>query len=127
MVRGGFRADWAFRVLSDCAAFREFAAALTEEEKEFWAAGGPGEDTARRVENKCYRQRQQTVGRKAQVLRGTRLRTGGGLRAGDLMRNKGKVVSKKASAAASKKYRGSAVERWQKATTATYYIINQKK
>jgi hypothetical protein len=37
-----------------------------------------------------------TVGRKAQVLRGTRKRTSGGLKSQDLMKNKrGKVVSRK--------------------------------
>merc|ERR1719414_2912195 len=43
------------------------------------------------------------VGKKWQVLKGTRVRSGGGLKAADLMKNKsGKVVSKKANAAGKK-------------------------
>merc|ERR1712220_46019 len=46
------------------------------------------------------------VGRKSSVFKGTREKTGGGLKKGDLVKSKrGKVVSRKSSAAGKKAYK----------------------
>merc|ERR1719491_2015217 len=53
---------------------------------------------------------------KVLVLRGSKLRTSGGLKKENLTKNKaGRVVSKKASDHAKKAYVGSALEKWGKA------------
>ena len=56
-------------------------------------------------------------GAKARVFRGTKARTSGGLKKGDLKRNKrGRVVSAKASARAMKSKGGRVISAWGKAT-----------
>merc|ERR1712141_838301 len=56
---------------------------------------------------------------KSMVLRGFKEKTSGGLKKDALIKNKrGKVVSKKASAARVKLYRGSKLEKWTKAVQA---------
>merc|ERR1719282_800148 len=53
---------------------------------------------------------------KALVLKGARVKTVGGLRQSQIMKNKrGKVVSKMKSEMARKKYKGSKLEAWNKA------------
>merc|ERR1712216_1026168 len=50
---------------------------------------------------------------KALVLRGSKAKTVGGLKASDLTRSKsGKVVSKKQSARAKKNFKGSSLQKW---------------
>merc|ERR1712098_686329 len=56
---------------------------------------------------------------KSSVFRGSKVATSGGLKKSDLTRNKdGKVVSKKASAAAKKKYQKNGLAKWTKAVAA---------
>merc|ERR1719399_2827370 len=53
---------------------------------------------------------------KAMVLRGTKVKTAGGLKKESLVKSKrGKIVSKKASAGAKKRFAGSAAQAWIKA------------
>merc|ERR1711976_92882 len=50
---------------------------------------------------------------KAMVLRGSKVKTGGGLKKENLKKNKaGKIVSKAASERAKKAYAGSAIQKW---------------
>merc|ERR1719433_1256658 len=54
------------------------------------------------------------IGTRAQVLKGTRMKTTGGMRQSDLMKNKeGKVVSKKANAMGRKAFKN--IEKWANA------------
>merc|ERR1712039_251118 len=56
---------------------------------------------------------------KAMVLRGSKVKTAGGLTKSDVMKNKnGKIVSKKSSSSAKKRFHGSKIERWGKAIHA---------
>merc|ERR1712238_307088 len=56
---------------------------------------------------------------KAMVMRGSKEKTGGGLKKESLRKNKGgKIVSKKASDHAKKRYDGSALQKWIKACQA---------
>merc|ERR1711957_44236 len=56
---------------------------------------------------------------KAMVMRGSKEKTGGGLKKESLRKNKGgKIVSKKASDHAKKRYAGSALQKWIKACQA---------
>merc|ERR1711957_531710 len=56
---------------------------------------------------------------KAMVLRGSEEKTSGGLKKESLRKNKGgKIVSKKASDHAKKRYAGSALQKWIKACQA---------
>merc|ERR1712194_443103 len=56
---------------------------------------------------------------KAMVLRGSKEKTSGGLKKDSLRKNKGgKIVSKKASDRAKKRYAGSAFQKWTKACQA---------
>merc|ERR1712194_833001 len=56
---------------------------------------------------------------KAMVLRGSKEKTSGGLKKDNLRKNKGgKIVSKKASDCAKKRYAGSAFQKWIKACQA---------
>merc|ERR1712194_796043 len=53
---------------------------------------------------------------KAMVMRGSKEKTSGGLKKDSLRKNKGgKIVSKKASDGAKKRYAGSAFQKWTKA------------
>jgi primosomal replication protein N len=64
---------------------------------------------------------------KSVVLRGTKEKTASGLTAKDLMMNKrGKVVSKKASAAAKKKFMASGLGKWSKAVQKARAILKLK-
>lgn len=64
---------------------------------------------------------------KAVVLRGTKEKTASGLTAKDLMRNKrGKIVSKKSSAAAKKKYLANGLGKWTKAVQKARAILKLK-
>merc|ERR1712087_1025246 len=64
---------------------------------------------------------------KAMVLRGSRVKTSGGLTASSLTKNKnGKVVSKAASARGKKAYKGSSLEKWGKAVMAARKQLNIK-
>merc|ERR1711957_1160473 len=56
---------------------------------------------------------------KAMVMRGSKEKTSGGLKKDNLRKSKGgKIVSKKASDSAKKKYAGSALQKWIKACQA---------
>merc|ERR1712086_910442 len=56
---------------------------------------------------------------KAMVMRGSKAKTSGGLKKDSLRKNKGgKIVSKKASDCAKKRYAGSAFQKWTKACQA---------
>merc|ERR1712085_200447 len=56
---------------------------------------------------------------KARVMRGSKEKTSGGLKKDSLRKNKGgKIVSKKASDGAKKRYVGSAFQKWTKACQA---------
>merc|ERR1719453_1157835 len=58
--------------------------------------------------------KKSVVGKKASVFRGTKMRTRGGLKREQLMKNKrGKVVSKKASANGSRRYKN--IQDWVEA------------
>merc|ERR1712000_761106 len=53
---------------------------------------------------------------KAMVFRGSKTRTVGGLKAGDLTKNKGgKIVSKRMSLRAKRAFQGSSLQKWGKA------------
>merc|ERR1719278_419305 len=56
---------------------------------------------------------------KSSVFRGTKAKTGGGLKKSDLKKNRnGKIVSKKASDAAKKRYAKNGLGKWTKAVNA---------
>lgn len=56
---------------------------------------------------------------KAMVLRGSKVKTTGGLKRESLFKNKrGRIVSKKASASGLKRFQGSKFEQWTKAVAA---------
>merc|ERR1712087_30627 len=64
---------------------------------------------------------------KAMVLRGSKAKTGGGLKKENLKKNKaGKIVSEKASEASRKRYVGSALQKWTKAVQAARKELNLK-
>merc|ERR1712151_276256 len=64
---------------------------------------------------------------KAMVLRGSKVKTSGGLKKDNLKKNKaGKVVSKKASDRSKKAYVGSALRKWGKAVQAAKKELNLK-
>ena len=64
---------------------------------------------------------------KAVVLRGTKEKTASGLTAKDLFKNKrGKIVSKKAAAAAKKKYLANGLGKWIKAVEKARSILKLK-
>merc|ERR1712032_1134048 len=56
---------------------------------------------------------------KAMVLRGSKVKTSGGLTKTDVMKNKlGRIVSKKRSSAQKRRFHGSKIEAWGKAISA---------
>lgn len=62
---------------------------------------------------------------KAVVLRGSKEKTSGGLKQGDLFKNKrGRVVSKKASAVAKKRFQTSAIKKWTASVQAARKALN---
>merc|ERR1712238_460336 len=64
---------------------------------------------------------------KAMVLRGSKVKTGGGLKKENLRKNKaGKIVSKAASDNAKKAYVGSAFQKWIQATQQARKLLNLK-
>merc|ERR1712185_885814 len=64
---------------------------------------------------------------KSSVFSGTKDRTSGGLKKSDLIKTKsGRIVSKKASEAGKKKYKGSALEKWCKAVQAARKALGVK-
>merc|ERR1719343_1054211 len=64
---------------------------------------------------------------KAMVLRGSKVKTSGGLKKENLKKNKtGKIVSKKASDRSKKAYVGSALQKWCKAVQAAKKALNLK-
>merc|ERR1712151_923413 len=64
---------------------------------------------------------------KAMVLRGSKVKTSGGLKKDNLKKNaQGKVVSKKASDRSKKAYVGSALQKWGKAVQAAKKELNLK-
>jgi len=64
---------------------------------------------------------------RASVFRGTKAKTQSGLKASDLTKNKtGKIVSKKASAAAKKNFKSSGASKWAAATKAARKALNIK-
>merc|ERR1719221_1829242 len=64
---------------------------------------------------------------KAMVLRGSKAKTGGGLKKENLKKNKaGKIVSKKASESSKKRYAGSALQKWGKAVAQAKKELNLK-
>merc|ERR1712085_231875 len=64
---------------------------------------------------------------KAMVLRGSKEETSGGLKKDSLRKNKdGKIVSKKASDLAKKRYVGSALQKWFKACQAARKVLGLK-
>merc|ERR1711982_124676 len=66
-------------------------------------------------------------GKKWQVLKGTKVKTVGGLKKSDLKKNKhGKVVSAKASAAAKKKWSSGKASKWAFAVKAARKALNVK-
>merc|ERR1719343_1830325 len=72
---------------------------------------------------KAMKKRASTIARgraaKAMVLKGSKVKTGGGLTKDKLTKNKsGKIVSKAASAVSKKAYQGSKAQAWSKATKA---------
>merc|ERR1712061_107418 len=65
--------------------------------------------------------------RKAMVLRGSKEKTSGGLTKGDLVKSKsGRIVAKKASAAAKKRFAGSKIQAWSKACQKARKELNIK-
>jgi hypothetical protein len=64
---------------------------------------------------------------KAMVLRGSKVKTGGGLKKENLKKNKaGRIVSKAASENAKKRYAGSALQKWVKAVQQAKKELNLK-
>merc|ERR1719473_1284721 len=64
---------------------------------------------------------------KASVFRGTKVKTSGGLKKADIMKNKaGKLVSKKSSAASKKNYKGSGAQKWVEACKAARKALGLK-
>merc|ERR1712087_1046544 len=64
---------------------------------------------------------------KAMVLRGSKVKTSGGLKKENLKKNSaGKIVSKKASDRAKKAYAGSAIQKWIKAVQQAKKELNLK-
>merc|ERR1712228_672546 len=64
---------------------------------------------------------------KAMVLRGSKVKTSGGLKKGNLRKNKaGRIVSKAASDRAKKAYAGSAIQKWTKAVQQARKELNLK-
>merc|ERR1719148_38707 len=64
---------------------------------------------------------------KAMVLRGSKVKTGGGLKKENLRKNKaGKIVSKAASDNAKEAYVGSAFQKWIQATQQARKLLNLK-
>merc|ERR1719432_194115 len=64
---------------------------------------------------------------KVMVLRGSKVKTSGGLKKDNLKKNKaGKVVSKRASDRSKKAYIGSALQKWGKAVQAAKKALNLK-
>merc|ERR1719163_1953256 len=64
---------------------------------------------------------------KSSVFKGTKSKTSGGLKASDLVKSKsGKIVSKKASASAKKKFQGSKLQKWCKAVQAARKALGVK-
>merc|ERR1711862_323734 len=64
---------------------------------------------------------------KSSVFRGTKTKTSGGLAKGDLMVNKrGKVASKKSSAASKKRYQKSGASKWIEACKAARKALGLK-
>merc|ERR1712226_587667 len=64
---------------------------------------------------------------KSSVFRGTKVKTSGGLKKSDLTKNKyGKVVSKKASAAAKKRKGYSKIAKWGKSVVQARRALNVK-
>merc|ERR1711976_412106 len=62
---------------------------------------------------------------KAMVLRGSKVKTSGGLKKDNLKKNAaGKIVSKKASDRAKKAYVGSAIQKWAKAVQQARKELN---
>merc|ERR1712176_995697 len=61
------------------------------------------------------------------VLRGSKEKTSGGLKKGDLLKSKsGRIVAKKASAAAKKRFAGSKAQAWSKACQKARKELNIK-
>merc|ERR1712087_1065242 len=64
---------------------------------------------------------------KAMVLRGSKVKTSGGLKKENLRKNKaGRIVSKAASDRAKKAYAGSAIQKWTKAVQQARKELNLK-
>merc|ERR1719265_2696886 len=64
---------------------------------------------------------------KSSVFKGTKSKTSGGLKATDLVKSKsGKIVSKKASAGAKKRFQGSKLQKWCKAVQAARKALGLK-
>merc|ERR1719420_848534 len=64
---------------------------------------------------------------KSSVFRGTKEKTSGGLKKSDLVKSKtGKVVSKKSSEAAKKRFKGSALDKWCRAVQAARKALGLK-
>merc|ERR1712187_248075 len=64
---------------------------------------------------------------KSAVFQGRKSKTSGGLKASDLVKSKsGKIVSKKASAIAKKKFQGSKLQKWCKAVQAARKALGVK-
>merc|ERR1739845_113403 len=64
---------------------------------------------------------------KASVFRGTKVKTSGGLKKADIMRNKaGKLVSKKKSAASKKRFNASGASKWGAAIKAARKALGLK-
>merc|ERR1712014_58219 len=65
--------------------------------------------------------------RKAVVFRGSKEKTSGGLTKGDLIKSKtGRIVGKRASAAAKKRFAGSKIQAWSKACQKARKELNIK-
>merc|ERR1719359_303731 len=70
---------------------------------------------AKAMAMKAMAKKKSVVGKKASVLKGTKVKTSGGLKKGDLMKNKrGKVVGKRAHAKGLKQF--SRLKAWVSAT-----------
>merc|ERR1712146_299991 len=64
---------------------------------------------------------------KASVFRGTKVKTSGGLKKADIMKNKaGKLVSRKSSAASKKRFNGSSLQKWGQAVKAARKALGLK-
>merc|ERR1719373_1527237 len=64
---------------------------------------------------------------KASVFRGTKVKTSGGLKKADIMKNKtGKLVSRKSSAASKKRFKGSGAQKWVEAVKAARKALGLK-